>query len=353
MNIISLFKSRRIINYLVVSISLVGIFFRFERFNKRTLWGDELALFALTSDSPNHSPELLQDILIYNMGLIQFPGDILLLWPFHLMFGVNKWGVAFPHIVLSIFGFFLFYKMCRLYLTTLTGFVVAFLVFSFNNTMLFHAFEIRPYSVLIPLSIATFLVMRYLVDDVSPSRKKVILFNTYIVFTLLFHLYGVLMLALTYTFHMICSRKETLLLTLLKHIRHYWWAILIGGPYWATFTFGFDTAFMHWDTFAFIDKGFISVLKGIVGNLVGARLLYIFLFGFVLYFFRHKLWFKQSMFVVILVIVPISFILYSCVANHYWFIQRLFIWVMPWFAFLLGWQWDTLTNMLLNKIEKT
>jgi len=126
-----------------------------------------------------------------------------------------------------------------------------------------------------------------------------------------------------------------------KH--YYGWTVLILTPFLYYFAIYTSTAYMENDPFLYIHKGILPITQGVVGNLMGYKKFYFLLLGLVLsLIIPHKERSKQFVFLVILVVSPILLILWSCVANHYWFVQRLFIWVMPWFAFLIGWCWDSI-----------
>jgi hypothetical protein len=125
----------------------------------------------------------------------------------------------------------------------------------------------------------------------------------------------------------------------------YGWGVLIALPFWLYFVFGFDRSYManmSMDTFEFIKKGIVPLTKGVIGNLQGFKPLYLLLPGILIALvIPHADRWKQAGFLICLIVLPILFILWTCITHHYWFIQRLFVWVMPWYAFLLGWAWDS------------
>jgi hypothetical protein len=110
---------------------------------------------------------------------------------------------------------------------------------------------------------------------------------------------------------------------------------------------------MH-ETFDYIpnpQKNFIGFLKGIFGNLVGYKLFYPLMLAIPLSLcLPVKEKFPQLAFFLTLVILPIMMILNVDILNHMWFLQRQFVWVMPLFALLLGWQWDSIASYLQKRL---
>ena len=331
-------KKQFVIIISVILISLLGLYLRFDCRVKSELWIDELQQIGTMSDS-------LIGAVIQARNYMQFPGDTIIIYPFSHLFQNNKWGLAIPHIIITIFGFYLLYLMCRKYIKTLAGYMATFLIFSFNANLIYHAFEIRPYSVLVTLSIAVFLVLQYIFERKTFSPMKRILISLFFFIAALFHLYGSFILFFTYLFHLFFSRKgEGIKEVLLRHFKTFGFVLFLIAPFWIYFAFA-DKSYMkhmHVNTFEFIPFGAVSLAKSIIGNLVGIRQLYVLLLGIVIAFLLpHRERFMQIAFFVLSIIVPIFLILIASVIYQYWFIQRLFIWTIPFFAFLTGWCWDS------------
>jgi len=329
---------RRIVTIgIVLLITVIGMYLRFDLRAKRELWTDEIAQIKPMEES-------LSATIKSARWFVQLPGDYLLVYPFYRLFGENKWGLAIPHILITIFGFYLLYILCNKYFKTLWAYIITFSIAAFNQTLILHAFEIHPYSVLVTLSIAAFLVMQYIVEKESLSLAKRFFTAIFIFIALLFHFYGTLILFFSYIFHLLFSRKEkTVPDVFLEHLKYYSIVIIIALPIWCYFVFARDMSFMYYDPFEYIHKGIIPIFKGVFGNLIGRRVLYLLLPGIPISFLiPHRERLKQVMFFVILVIAPISLTLLLCVTFKYWFIQKAFIWVMPLFAFLVGWSWDSI-----------
>lgn len=333
---------------IIVVVMIIAIFGMHSRFKKRywsNLWCDEHAQLARMQGS---FWETLQNAL----GFEQFPGDYLLIHPFYKWFGENKWGLAIPHIIITGLGFYLLYILCRKYFRTPIGYIITFTLFAYNYNLINHAFEIRPYSVLVTLGLAAFLVLQYIFEKKKIAPIKIVLISLFIFVTILFHNYGILIMFFLYIFHLLFSREEeTIKTALTRHFRYF------GVVSFVTLTIWFylratKKINLGVDTFEYIHKGVIPILKGIFGNLTGYRRYYFLLSALVINLFvPHRERLKQFMFFGIVIIAQVFFILFLCISYHYWFIQRAFIWVIPLFAFLLGWIWDSLIFYFMGKLK--
>jgi len=331
---------------IVCLIIIWAMFVRIDRRIKGELAGDERVQVEFMTWP-------VKAMIQNQMGIIQYPGDYLLIWPFYQIFGNNKMALAFPHLFLTGVGFVLLYFMCLRYFQTIWGYLVTFLVTGRNFNLIQHAGEIRPYPVLVTLGIAGFLVTRRLVKNKNPSDFERLGVSVFIFITMTFHFYGAFILFFNYLFHLICSREdEKWGRVLARNLRHYWPALLLTLPLWAYLTFSSDKSYMKWNPYEYIPQGIVPWLKGVFGNLIGHRKFYFLLAGFVLAMvIPHKNRWAQAVFFIAVILLPIGLIFWSCLNYHYWFIQRLFIWAMPLFAFLLGWQWDSLFALTAEKLR--
>lgn len=343
-------NSRTIRTVLVVLIVIYAMFLRIQYRAEEGWRADEHPTQLAVMGKPMHG------MIKTTLKTLQFPGDSLLVRPFYKIFGANKWGLAIPHILITLLGFYLLYRACAQYFKTFWGYIIAFGATACNATLIAHAFRIRPYSVLVTLSIASFLVMKYVVEENAPTLSQKFWVCLFIFLTLLFHPFGAFILFFPYVFHLMCSRKRNFGEVFLENIKHYGIGVLVPLPLWLYFHFGFDKTYLgsvNTGTFSFVDKGVLPVIKSIFGNLIGSRKLYFLLIGFILAFIvPHKERFKQVIFFGVLVVVPVGMIFLSCLYYKLWFIQRLFIWVMPSFVFLLAWQWDSLIDHFIKKACK-
>jgi len=104
----------------VLLISALGLYFRFEAYHYRPLWIDELQEIATIRAS-------LWGGINAARANFQFPGDFVLIYPFYKIFGVeNKWGLAIPHVGSTLVGLYLLYVLCRKYFKTIFGYIVTF-----------------------------------------------------------------------------------------------------------------------------------------------------------------------------------------------------------------------------------
>ena len=55
-----------------------------------------------------------------------------------------------------------------------------------------------------------------------------------------------------------------------------------------------------------------------------------------------------------MIVLPLQLLFLADLFNRYWFIQRQFVWVMAWYAFFLGWCWDSIITATVEwvKIKK-
>lgn len=84
---------------------------------KNELSGDEKAQLIGMEKSLKYS-------VLNSMTNLQFPCDYVLIYPFYKIFGKNKWGLALPHIFITLVGFYLLYILCRKYFKTIWGYLV-------------------------------------------------------------------------------------------------------------------------------------------------------------------------------------------------------------------------------------
>lgn len=325
-----------------------GIYLRYES-RRPPLWADELQQIKQMNIS-------LAATIEGSSYFSQFPGDHLLIYPFYQWFGENKWGLAIPHIIITLIGFYLLYIMCNSYFETPWAYIITFIIFAANRTLIRHAFEIRPYSVLATLSISSFLIVGYIFRKGKPSRIKQILIEIYIFITILFHSFSAFILFFAYLYHLLVSRgNESVRSALFRHLKQYSVAVLIALPIYWYFAFAcYPRLYTHrLDVFEWCGRGVIPILKMIVGNLTGRKIFYLLLPGVVINFFiSHNQRFKQMLFLVILIIVPISLIFLMCLHCNYFFIQRLFIWTIPPFIFLVGWSWNSIIIYFTEQMKR-
>ena len=284
-------------------------------------------------------------------------GDYILIYPFFKMCGYNRWCLSFPHIVITAIGFYFLYLIGKQYFKTIWGFLIAFGVVCFNFNLVYHSVEIRTYAVLPTLALMTFYFSKLLFEQYeSLNVKQKLGIGSFFVLVLWFHVYGVAILfciELLFALDRFRALHESKIL--LKLFKFFTIVGLIAAPLWFLSVFGFHLDYIYADTFTYIPNPIVDAigfLKSIFGNLLGRHQLHVLFAGFLAIFLPTKIRMRQIGFFLILVILPIAIHMDAAVKSHYWFLQRQFTWVMPFFAFFLGWLWDSLIHYFLFVKQK-
>lgn len=339
----------------VLIISIYGIYLRLAKLSRHTLWNDE---YYQLNQMLGSFGDLLNS-LRYGEYCSYLSGDLYLTYPFFKIFYYNKWGLAIPHIIATIAGFYLLYLICKRYLKTIWGFSITFMVFCFNVNLVEHATEIRTYAVLPTLALGVFYSLSlYIESDLTLERTKKIIMGGFFILVIWFHVYGILIVLSLLSFHLLAAREEKHFSSVLKKTSRFIFVVLcIAMPLWLYSVSGphLDPRQYNIDVFYFIPNPFKNLsgfLKGVLGNLVGFRKFYFLLIGLVFPFlFPYKERVKQVYSLIFAILMPISLIFLFDLKNKYWFIQRQFIWVMPLFAFFLGWSWESFLMFWTQKIR--
>lgn len=330
----------------VLAICLYALFLRLIKLQRHTLWNDE---YYQLNQMLGSFMDLLKS-LRYGEYCSYLSGELYLIFPFFKLFYYNKWGLAIPHIITTAIGFYLLYLICKRYFQSVWGYIVAFSVVCLNVNLIEHATEIRTYAVLPTLALGTFYTLDLFVNSSGTvSKKEKIVLAVFLIFVIWFHIYGILMFFSSLLFLLLCARKSADFREILKKTLKFIAVVLsIAMPFWIYSVFGEHLASSQYriNVFQFIPSPSTDLpgfLKGVFGNLVGYKTLYFLLIGlFFPFFFAFKERANQIFFLLIMVLSPILLMLFSDIINRYWFIQRQFLWIMPLFAFFLGWSWDSL-----------
>ena len=163
-----------------------GMILRFKAFANRDLWVDEIIQIKMTLEPLK--PLWLRENAA--LDITSFPGDYLLIYPFVKLFGASKL-VAIPHAIITLLGFYLLYLLCKHYFRTAFGYLVAFVLLCFNDILIFHAFEIRPYSVLPTFALACFYFAKDVISGNNSNNRQRSFVIILFVITILFHPFGV------------------------------------------------------------------------------------------------------------------------------------------------------------------
>ncbi len=328
--------------FLILALTLLGFYLRID-VRAVLMKGDETyTLWALQEYT-------VLELLTSELHCCQFPGYYFILYPFYLLGGTDRWILAIPQMILSVFSFYLFFLISRQFLKTIVGFGVAFLIFATNANLAYHALEFRPYGTLIVLSMLCFLVTQHIVKTAFDPTVRTKRPSVFIFLTLLYHLYGMFFLVYPYVYHLFSSQKDLWAKTFIKNLKTYGPAILLAFPIWLFFFLQGHNS--PQETFQYIGKDAVSLLKGIFGNLMGNNKLYFLLAGFLAFLLPHKNKIQQLFFFLWLVMTPVIMILCIGIIKHYWFIPRLFIWVMPYFAVVLAWMWDSIAEEMIKRFR--
>lgn len=343
----------RIVPISAVTISSYALYLRVMYLKGHTLWADEYHQLRQMHGS---FLDLLKSLPKYEF-CAYLSGDFYLTYPFFKMFSFNRWGLAIPHIIVTVIGFYFLYLLCKQYFKTLWGYLVTFLIVCFNATMIQHATEIRIYAVLPTLSLMSlyFSLMVTSGDGLTTTKRKVA-FACFFIALIWFHVYGIGIFAVSMLFSVFLRSRDKDFVELLKRLSKFVFVILcITMPLWLFSVFGphFKYRSLELDMFQFIPNPLVDpagFLKGIFGNLVGFKKFYPLLIGvFFPFIFSYEKRLQQVGFFLIMILLPVTLVFLSDVRSGYWFVQRQFIWVMPLFAFFLGWTWDSLIMHIQGK----
>jgi len=340
--------------YISIILTIVALALRFLALMHRELSGDEIFQFNnivgpfkpiwLHGDYGDHS---------------SFPGDYVLTYPFVTMFAMNKWGLAIPHILATVFSFFFLYRICQRFFTTVWGYMIAFAVVAFNANLIYHSFEFRPYAVLPTLALAnlhlTYVVLK---EYRTLTTTQKIWLGVFFFISFNFHAYGALMFLMPLFFNMfMITESQGRPLWHQPTLKYFLIVIFCAMPVWLWYAgsnhFGVapnPDFYTPKDPFLYIPhpiKDLIGFSKGILGNLIGQKSMYFLLLGCVFSFLiGHPQRKQQILFLALLIILPLGSIMGVDILSRYWFLQRQFVWIMPLFAIFLGWCWDSVLHFV-------
>jgi len=344
------------ITLLVVGIIFIyGMYLRLKGLTPNSLWNDELNQLKVMKGS-------FFDLLI-NLPKNELNSylnlDHFLIYPFFKFFSYNKIGLAIPHIIAAIFTFYFLFLNCKRLFKTNFAYVIVFWIFSVNTTLIRHAVEIRPYAVLPGLALAVFYFTELLANNINMTSKKKNAIYIFLFVAICFHTYGIFIVFVCYAFSVLSRwKKDFIKMFFTRNIKRLLSMLAIALPYWFYNVLGplhIDVSVSNYDPFVFIPSpvtNSIGFLKGVFGTLVGFRLNYLFLpILLVPFILPYKERFKQIIFFFVLILLSVFLVLVGDLIGGYWFMQRQFIWVMPFFALLLGWIIDSLIFFVLKKGE--
>ena len=199
------------------------------------------------------------------------------------------------------------------------------------------------------LTLATFYLFQRLADlDFKISVQRKIAAVAFFSLVIWFHIYGIVIFTCNLIYILLFKYKEKNYKIYLRNAVSFIFVTLcIAMPFWLYSVFGphLTRALVGYNIFDFIPDpmlNMIGFLKGIFCNLIGRRALYFLIPGVVIPFvISYADRSKQLLFLIFLIIAPVGIVLLTDVMSKYYFLPRHFIWVMPLFAFFLGWAWDS------------
>ena len=288
-------------------------------------------------------------------------GDFYLLFPFLKLFGPNKWAFAFPHAVITVIGFYFLLRLCRLYFHTLAGYIVALGFWAFNGSLVRYALMARVYAVLPTLALGTLYYMHCLTDhyETMSARRKTGI-ALFLLLTAWYHTYGMFIIFVCTLFFALAKARDKAFIERLPGLLKFLGVVAaVALPVWFyCFMLGYKNDFtsgamvQNTRTFTLFSNPLVDparFMKNIIGNLVGAPLLYPLLLGFPLaMMFKQPQRRDQMLFFLVMIVLAVEIVFVPSVRSGYWFVQRHFIWAIAFFAFWMGWCWDAALSRCLG-----
>lgn len=323
--------------WLYILIFVIGLWLRVDTFQNKHPDQDEL--FELVSLKDKQLSSVFDNKAFYG-DHTSFPGEFLLYYfPMKMVLhdpaidvgkmtvtGMERndfWKLAVPKIALWLLGTTIFFILSLEF-----GFsgLLAFAIWNFNYQLVYHAFEMRPYSVLPVLAVLNY----YMCNRRSGIVGDVV--HVFLVFfTCIYHAYGPMIAFLP------------LFLNDITRNRVFWLACLAGIGLWIFYAvysnFGFspNAVQSQVDPFQYMPKQFF--FENLLRQLTGGSLIFyatIPLLAWKLFHMNTEDWWLLGLFV----ILPIALICLVDIKTHYWIHPRQYIWVIPFFALFLGRIWN-------------
>lgn len=340
---------KKSIPFFVIAICIYAIYLRITHLHHHVLWGDELFYLEPMRNTFTGFLKAIPEVEVCSY----LSGELFLFYPLFKFFPYNKWALAIPCLISTIIGFYLLYLICKKYFKSIWGYIVTFGIVCFNATLINHATEIRMYAFLPTLELATFYLFQRLTDlnfEISALKKAGVITCFFLV--IWFQVYGILMFGSCLLYFLLSKCKEegfkayfrkavVFTIVVLAIAMPFWIYCIFIGPHLAYKPRGGGAT----SVFTYIPNPLYNLsgfLKGIFCNLIGFKKLYFLILGMIApLIFSYEDRYKQLLFLAVIIIMPLSLIFLLAVVSDYPFIQRYFIWLMPLFAFFLGWTWDS------------
>lgn len=310
-------------------ITAFGLYLRIDNFKHKHPDQDEL--FELQKISNLDLGRVLSRTEFYG-DHTSFPGEFLLNYiPVSLVLGEDVainvgemkvtglslddfWRLAYVKIAITVLGF-----ICLIFLFKDSWYgIVGLLMYSVNPHLVYHAFAIRPYSVLPELAIFNFMLCGLCFN----RRWAWLPYSLLFFFTCIYHAYGILIALLPLAYYCLKHKKVPWLFS---------WVVLVSVGCWAYYasynSFGMTPNAVQTQVSAFeympLDGFSLRLFTALTGG------------GLLMYCIAPVLMvraFKMNwLFVLVLVILPLLLVMGVSIKTSAWILPRYFIWVMPWF----------------------
>jgi len=339
-----------------ISLTAYGVYLRFVSLANRFFpWADEAYLIeTLQGEFKPFWQRFTYTDFTY------FPGEYIINRPFVFLFPLNKWNILIPHILFTFLTFYLLYLICKRYFHSIFAWIATFALVAVHRDLVFHSFELRPYAVLPALALAVFYFSEAIVSSyyrLSPIQKASIGFV--FVFTVIFHAYGAVILFFIIAYFILRELTEKPFKEVFKHNYRFLSVItVICLPLflWYSMNNVHTVKGMGKSVFEYIPSPALDIygfVKVVLCCLIGNKFLYpLAVLLTCPFFLPYKQRLQQIIFLLIIVVAPILSVLLISILSGYWFIQRQFIWVMPLFAFLVGWCLDSFIGFIQSRKQR-
>jgi len=343
-------KQRTGIVVIVILFIVISLFARGYYRHINGLWTDELHQLRAVNKP-------FKNILKFNNygDHTSFPGDYLLTYlPVKFdnkNYGdaevgkFNKWKINISHIILQVLALYFLLRICQESFSTWVGWLITLTLYACNQELIFHATEFRPYAAMPFFALGSFWICTkihsYSYRLHSYNNWQKVLSAIFLIFAFNFHAYGIFFFVLPVLWLWITNKQGC-------SWRFFLTVFLIAFPIWCWFahfnTFGWkpNQSQSIVETFKYIPNPvqfpvqFIIIIWSI---LIGNKIIGFFIAGtflpLVLFGDKHR-----TAFLLIFIVLPITLILLVDIKTQYWFIQRQWSWVIPFFHIYMGSIWD-------------
>ena len=152
----------------LIVILLIALLLRLHGLESKSIWLDEgYSVWAITKPD---LPKLFSSFIFFG----QQPVYYLLLKQWFIFFGKSELILRLPNVFIGIFSIYILYKFCLLYLDKNTA-IIASILAGFSITHINYSQEIRPYNLMILLTITSFYFFILLIQ--SGGIKNSILYS--------------------------------------------------------------------------------------------------------------------------------------------------------------------------------